>query len=117
MQASGNQAREVGHINPQHSPNLVGNFAERCKVQVARVSRPSRDQHTGTLTKRCLANLLRLNAHGLRINLVTNSVVVLTREVDAHAVSEVTSVSQGQTQQSIANICHCHKCCSICLGT
>ena len=109
MQACSNQACEVRHIDPQRRTDLVRNFAERSEVKVTRVGRPSRDQHAGTLTKRGLANLFRLDAHGLRINLVTNSVVVLTREVDAHAVSEVATMREGETEESISHVRHCHE--------
>ena len=117
MQASGNQAGEVGHINPQHSTDLVGNFAECCKVQVTRVSRPSRNQHLRAFTQCSLANFLGFNTHRLWIDLIANCMIVLARKVQAHTVSEVTSVRQGQAQKRITNVCHCHECCSICLGT
>ena len=63
----------------------------------------------GRLGEGRLADLLRLDAHGLAVDLVGNSLVVLAREVQAHAVGQVTAVGQGQAQDRVADVRHRHE--------
>ena len=105
------------HVHPQGSVDLVSNVPEGLEVEVTRVRGPAGDDDAGTLSESRFTNLFRLDAHRLAVYLVSDRLVVLTREVQAHAVSEVASVSQRQAEDRIANVSHRHEGCSICLST
>ena len=117
MQAGSHEAREVGHVHPQGSTNLVRNVAEGLEVEVTRVGGPTGDDDPGALGQGGLAHLLGLDAHGLAIDLVGDGLVVLAREVQAHAVGEVTAVSQRQAQDRVTDVGHGHEGSGVCLRT
>ena len=68
--------------------------AEGLEVEVTRVGGPAGDDDARTLREGSFTNLLGLDAHGLAVDLVGDGLVVLTREVQAHAVGQMTAVSQ-----------------------
>ena len=76
---------------------------------MTRVSGPAGDDDARTLRKGSLTNLLRLDAHGLAVNLVGDGLVVLAREVQAHAVGQVTAVGQRQAEDRVADVRHGHE--------
>ena len=84
---------------------------------MTRVGGPAGDDDARALRKGSLTNLLGLNAHGLTVNLVGDGLVVLAREVQAHAVGQVTAVGQGQAEDRVADIRHGHERCGVGLRT
>ena len=74
-----------------------------------RICGPACDDDPGPVGQRRLAHLLGFNAHGVTIDLVGERPVVLSREVQTHAVGQVTTVSEGKTENGIANVGHGHE--------
>ena len=109
MQACGHEASEVSHVHPEGGTDLVRDVAEGLEVEVTRVGRPAGDDHARALGEGSLANLLGFNAHGLAVDLIGDRPVVLAREVQTHAVSQVAAVGQGQAQDRVTDVCHCHE--------
>ncbi len=109
MQARGDEAGEVRHIHPEGGTNLVRDVTEGLEVQVTRVGRPAGNDHARALREGRLADLLGLDAHGLTIDLVGDCLVVLAREVQAHAVGQVTAVGQGQAEDRVTDVRHRHE--------
>ena len=117
VQARGHEAREVSHIHPEGGADLVRDVTEGLEVKVTRVGGPTGNDDARTLGEGSLANLLRLDAHGLAVNLVGDGLVVLAREVQAHAVGQVTAVSQREAEDRVADVRHRHERGSVGLRT
>ena len=49
MQPGGDQTGEVGHVDHQVGAHLVGDLAETGEVQMARIGRPTRNDHLGPM--------------------------------------------------------------------
>ncbi len=98
-------AGEVRHVNPEGGADLVCDIAEGLEVEVTRVGRPA-DDDARTLRQGGLTHLLGFDAHRLAIHLVGDRLVMLAREVQAHAVGEVATVGQGQAQDRVADVRH-----------
>ena len=117
VQPRGHEAREVSHVHPEGGADLVRDVAEGLEVKVTRVGGPAGDDDARTLREGSLTDLLRLDAHGRAVNLVGDGLVVLAREVQAHAVGQVTAVSQRQAEDRVADVRHSHECGGIGLRT
>ena len=102
MEASGHEAREVGHVDPERSPDLVGDLAERGEVEVARVRGPPRDDDPRIVLERPVAHQVHVDDERLGIDAVGDGVVELAREVQLHAVGEVATVRELEAENGVA---------------
>jgi hypothetical protein len=109
MQAGGHEAGEVRHVNPEGGADLVRDIAEGLEVEVTRVGRPAGDDDARALRQGGLTHLFGFDAHRLTIHLIGDCTIVLTREVQAHAVGEVATVGQGQAQNRVTDVRHRHQ--------
>ena len=97
VQTGGNETGEVGHVDPELCANLVGNSAECSEVELTAVCRPSGDDYGRLDLERAGTNDVHVNQKGLWVEAVGVSLIHLAREVEAHAVGEVATVSELQT--------------------
>ena len=108
VQASRNQAGEVGHVNPQVGADLVRDRAELSEVLVARVGGPAGDDHLRLDLASLLTQLGHIDEVGVLLYLVRCHVVETAGEVDLHAVGQVAAVSQVQAQDGVTRLRQCH---------
>ena len=94
----------MGHVDPQLGADLVRDLTERREVEGARVGGPASDDDLGLLSQGLLADLVHVDAHGLRVDLVRGDIVKLAGEVELHAVGEVTAVGQGQAHDLVTRL-------------
>ena len=62
VQARGDEPGEVRHVDPEQRADLVGDRAERCEVELARVRRPAGDEHLGLDLERPVAHHIHVDA-------------------------------------------------------
>ena len=70
VQAGGDESSEVGHIDPQERADLIGDRAEGCEVQLARVGGPAGDDHLGLLGNGLSTQLVHIDGEGLGLDLI-----------------------------------------------
>ena len=98
------QTGEVGHVHPQLRTDLVGDLTEGLEIQVPRVGRPASDDHGGALLESHLAHLIHIEPVRLFIHAVGDNLVVLTGEVELHAVREVPAMVQLEAHDLVTQI-------------
>ena len=82
MGAPRDQPDDVGGIDEEHGTHLVRDLPERRPVDDPRVRRVSSDDHLRSVLDRKCANLVHVDALGLRIDAVRDEVEQLAREAD-----------------------------------
>ena len=106
VQARRDEAREVRHVDHQQRPGLVGDLAERARVDLARVGRAARHDQLRPVLEREGAHLVEVDAPVLAAHRVAVELVVAAREVDLEAVREVAAVVEAQPQHGVARVEH-----------
>ena len=101
VQPGGHEAGEVRHVRPEQRAHLVGDRAEGCEVEVARVRGPAGDDHLRLLGDGLLAELVHVDPEVVFLDLVGGDLVELAGEVQLHAVGQVAAVGQGQAQDLV----------------
>src|SRR5690606_4836619 len=104
VQASGNEASDVGHIHHQVGAHLVSDIAEALPIQHLRVVRETRHDHLGLVLQRQTLDLLVVHQAGFRVKAVLHGIVDFAGEVDLGTVGQVTAVGQAHAQHRIARI-------------
>ena len=102
VQAGGDESGEVRHVDPQQRPDLVGDRAEALEVQLTGVGRPARDDDLRLVLDREAAHLLHVDDRRLGVDAVRDDVEEAAREVDLHAVGEVSALVEREAQQRVA---------------
>ncbi len=103
VDAGGDEASHVGHVDEQVSTDLVGDFAHASPVDNARVSGEAADHHLRLVLNGQTFHLVVVDLAGL-VDAVGDDVVQLAGEVDRGAVSQVTAVSQVHTQHGVTRL-------------
>ena len=106
VQAGRDEAREVRHVDHQQRPGLVGDLAERARVDLARVGRAARHDQLRPVLERERAHLVEVDAAVLAAHRVAVELVVAAREVDLEAVREVAAVVEAQPEHRVARVEH-----------
>ena len=101
MQAGGDQAGEVGHIDHQVGADLVGDAPERGEVELTRVGRPAGQDGLRAVFPGQPLDLGHVDQVVLFAHVVGGDVVELAGEVQPHPVGEVTAVSEGLTENRV----------------
>jgi len=106
MQAGRDEPREVGHVDHQPRPHLVGDRPEAGRVDHPRVrGRAGDDQPRPVLVGQPL-DLVEIDRRVLPAHAVGVDVVEAAGEVHLEAVSEVAAVVEPQAQDGIARLQH-----------
>ena len=102
VQAGGDQAGEVRHVDHEDRADLVGDLAEAREVQDARVGAPAGEQQLRPPLAGDARHLVHVDEAGLAVDLVGRDVVQPPRHVELHAVREVAAVGQRQAHDRVA---------------
>ncbi|CCK08080.1 FIG00053978: hypothetical protein [Cronobacter sakazakii 696] len=103
VDACGNQARHVRHIDEQVCADAVSDFTHFCPVNDAGVRGETTDDHFRFVFFRLLRHVLVIDFAGL-VDTVRNDVVELTGEVNRGAVGQVAALRQVHTKNGIARL-------------
>ena len=104
VQARGDQAGEVRHVDHQQRADLVGDLAEAREVELARIGRPAGEQQLRAVLARDARDLVHVDQAGLAVDLVGGDVVEAAGDVDLHAVREVAAVGERQAHDRVAGL-------------
>ncbi|COW02135.1 Uncharacterised protein [Mycobacterium tuberculosis] len=102
VQPRGDQTREMRHVHEQLGPDLVGDRPERREVEHPRVGRPAGDDHLRAEFECGGPHRIHVDQMCRRVDAVEAILVELAGEVQPHAMGQVTTVGQVQTQQPLA---------------
>ena len=101
MDPGGDQAGEMGHVDHEKGPDLVGDFFESGEIQDPGIGRRTTPQQ---FRSRFICELLDgvvVEESGLRGDTVLDRVVVQTRDTDVGAVREVPAAGQGHAHDTV----------------
>ncbi len=104
VQAGGDEAGEVGHVDDEEGADRVCDLAEAGEVELTRVRRPAREQHLRPALLGDGRHGVHVDEARLAVDLVRRDVVQPPGEVDLHAVREVPAVRQGEAHQRVARL-------------
>ena len=104
VQAGGDQAGEVRHVDHQVGADLVGDAPERREVELTRVGRPAGQNGLRAVCVSQPLDLLHVDQVILLAYVVRGDVVELAGEVQPHPVGEVTAVVEGLTQDRVPGL-------------
>ena len=99
VNAAGDEARDVGHVEQQHGVDLIGDRAEdsRSPRTAGRRWRRRRSS-SGARLQRLLAQPVVVDGLGFLVDLVMDGVEQEPGEIDGMAVGQVPAVGQGQAR-------------------
>ena len=101
VQAGGDQAGEVRHVDPELRADLVGDGAEGGEVELARVGGPAGDDAPAACTSSALSRTTSMSTrNGLGVDAVGGGLVELAGEVELHAVGEVAAVGELEAEDA-----------------
>jgi hypothetical protein len=98
------QAREVRHVDHQHSADVVGDLTERREVEMARIGGPAGDDQLRLVLTGELGDVVHVDAVVGAPHLVADDLVELPRDVQAHPVRQVAAVGELHAQDRVAGI-------------
>ena len=94
MEARGDEAGEVGHVDHQKRPDLVGDLAKAREVELAWVGRPAGDQQLRAALARDPGYLIHLDQARIAIDLVGGDLVQAAGDVDLHTMGQMPPVGE-----------------------
>ena len=109
MHSSGNQARDMRHINQEKCTNTVGNFPHSGKVDLSWVRRPSGNQHRWLLLSGLFSQFVVVDQAGFFLNQVMMSIKPATRQIGLGAVTKMSTRGQIQTKNPVSGFEGCEK--------
>ena len=104
MKPGGDQPGEVGHVDHQLRPDLVGDLTKAREVELARIRRPAGEQQLRTALARDPRHLVHVDQAALAVDLVGGDVVQAPRHVDAHPMREVAAVGEREAHDRVAGL-------------
>src|SRR5699024_8037827 len=102
MQSSCYQSGKVCHIHKEVGSDFVRDFTEASKIELTRVGRPTCNDHLRLMFTCQSGNFVHIDFVCCLIDRVGHDVVQTTREVQLHAVCEVTTMSKVEAHDRIA---------------
>ena len=106
MDAAGDQAGIVGHVDHEERPHRAGDLRELGVVDLAGISaRTSHDEFRLVLAG-LLGHVIEIDTMIALPHAVRNHVVELSREIDRAAVRQVTALGQVHRQIPVARLEH-----------
>ncbi|MCY1434441.1 hypothetical protein D9M71_505020 [compost metagenome] len=103
VQAGGDQAGDVGHVDEQISPDLVGNLAEAREVQGFRIGREACNNHLRLVQGGQALDLVVVD-QAVGVDAVLHRVVQLAGRTDLGAVGQVAAMGQAHAQQGVTGL-------------
>jgi hypothetical protein len=101
---AGDQPDEVGSVDHEDRPHLVGHLTEGREVDEAGDRRPARDDHLRSVLARQVAHLVVVDLLGVARHAVVHRPEPRARERDLGAVGEVAAVRQTHRQVGVARL-------------
>jgi hypothetical protein len=98
---AGDQAGEVGHVDHEHGPDLVGDLAEDAEVDPARIGAVAGQQDQRPEALGLLADLVVVEQPGGGVDGVAGDLEQLAGHVGPEAVGEVAARVQGHAEQAL----------------
>ncbi len=96
------ETREVGHVHHEVGAHQVRDAAEFGEVQLAGVRGPAGDDQLRLALEGEAFNFCHVHGVGVLADAVGDNLVQLAREVDAHAVGQVSAVGEVQAHDGVA---------------
>ena len=104
MRATGNEPGDVCGVDEQDRVDLVGDRAGGREVDDARVRGGARDDQTGALAHREVADLVVVEHFGGVVDAVRDEVVHAAAEVDRRSVREVAALVEAHAHHLVARL-------------
>ena len=104
VQARGNQAGDVGHVDEQQCANLVGDLTEARKIEGLGVSGETGHDHFRLAFDGQALNFVVVDQTGIGVDAVLHGVVQLARGRHFGAVGQVAAVGQAHAQDGVTGI-------------
>ena len=98
---AGDQPGEVGHVDHEHGPDLVGDLAEDAEVDLARVGAVAGQQDQRPEALGLLADLVVVEQPGGRVDGVAGDLEQLAGHVGPEPVGEVAARVEGHAEQPL----------------
>ena len=112
-QSCGYESGSMGHVHHEDGPDLVGNLAHSCIVPFAGICGSSSYYEFRPRLHGRLFHSVIVYESGLLIETVCHCVVQYSRHVDRGAVSQVASMRQVKSHESVAGLQACHQNCHV----
>ena len=106
MQAGGDQAREMRHVDQEDGADRIGDLAEARKIDDARIGAAARDDHLRLVLFGQAGQLVVIDALVVAAHAVGNHLIGLARKVERMAVRQVAAVRQVHAQDRVAGLKH-----------
>ena len=104
MEAGGHQAGDVRHVHHERRTHLLGNRAERRKIDDPRVRAGSRNDHLGPGRQRLASQGVVVDPTVLLPHPVVHDVVHLAAEVHGGSVGEVAAMAEIHPHDAVARL-------------
>ncbi len=104
MGAPGHEAGEVGHVDQEDAPRLVGDGAEFLEIELPRIGGVAGDEDLRLVLQRHLADLVVIEEPGLGVEAVVDGVEPLARRARLGAVGEVSAVAEVEAEHRVAGL-------------
>ena len=104
MDAAGDEAGEVGHVDDEQRAGLVGDVAHAGEVEDARIGAASADDDLGLFAQGDGFELVVVDGFGVFADVVGDDLVELAGEVELVAVGEVAAVGEVEAEDGVAGL-------------
>ena len=104
MLAAGDEPGDVGRVEEEEGADLVGDGAERRRVDDPRVGRGAGHDHLGAVLEGEVAHLVEVDALVAGGHAVGHEPVEATRGVDRRPVGEVSALIQAEAEHGVADL-------------
>ena len=104
MQAGGDQAGDVRHVDEEEGVRLVGDLAQTGEVDGARIGGRAGEDHAGLVLHGEAFDLVVVEAFGLGGDAVGHDVEEVAAEVHRMAVREVSAVVEAHGEHGVAGV-------------
>ena len=109
MDAAGDEAGKVRHVDHQLGADAVGDLAEGAEVDDARIGRAAGDDHLRLVLLRQLAHLLHVDAVVVAAHAIGHRLEPLARHVDRRAVAEMAAGGEIEAHEGVARLHQRHE--------
>ena len=108
MDAAGDEAGEVGHVDHEVGADFVGDGAHAGEVEVAWIGAAAAYDDLGFFADGCGFELVVVDGFGVFADLVADDAVEFAGEVELVAVGEVAAVGEIEAEDGVAGIEESH---------
>ncbi len=101
VQPRGDESGEVGHVDHQQGPHLIGDLPEAEEVELAGVGGPARQDQLGLALPGDPGDLIHVDQAALPVHLIGGHLIETSRDVEFHAMRQVTTVGEGEAHDGV----------------